>query len=68
MSEPEEKHCWQVVSGELEYIHQNHYRDLSKVVSHGFFDVRDEATAKWKELSMANVDNAHYRARVIKVY
>lgn len=63
-----EHHLYAVISGELQYIHEQHYRDPSKVTFHGFFADRAEAVVLWKSLSMANVDNAHYRARIVKVY
>ena len=68
MSEIIEKHLYAVVSGELQYIHEQHYRDLDNVQFHGFFETREDAHACWKGLSMSNVDNAHYRARIVKIY
>lgn len=64
----DDQHLYTVISGELQYIHEQHYRDPTKVEFHGFFANREEAAQVWKSLSMANVDNAHYRARIVKVY
>lgn len=64
----DEKHAYLVVGGELEYMHQQHFRDLSKVVIYGPFDSRENAYVSWREHSLKNVDNALMRFRIVKVY
>lgn len=68
MMEEKQVHCWQVISGELLRVNEEPYRDLSALKSHGFFDDHDEAHKVWLSVSMQNVDNAHYRARIISIY
>jgi hypothetical protein len=68
MTEPQERHCYVVIGGELQYVHQEHFRDLDKVRVVGFFGTRDEASAAWLAASQKDVDNAHMRYRIIKVY
>lgn len=56
-----------VIGGELEFVDQDHYRDPSKVVFYGAFDDRNKARDKWKEMSMFNVDNAHFRVKIVDI-
>lgn len=64
----EDLHCYIIIGGELEFVHMNHFRDLSQVKSYGPYPTRDEAVAEWRRLSMSTVDNAHMKYMIMKAY
>lgn len=64
----QDRNLYIVVGGELEFIHQQHYRDPEKVEVFGVYEDKEEAMKVWRGISQKNVDNAHYRVRVAKVY
>lgn len=57
-----------VIGGELENISEEHYKDPSQIKFVGFFDSHQAASKEWKAHSQKDVDNAHMRYRIIKIY
>ncbi len=64
----EDKHLYILIGGELEFVHMPHYRNLNEVKLYGQYNDRTEAVAKWRELAMSTIDNAHMKYQIVKVY